>query len=38
LSGAGKVEELVQASFLDDTTKRNYLQAYQARYKQLAKT
>lgn len=38
LSGAGKVEELVQASFLDDTTKRNYLQAYQGRYKQFAKT
>jgi serine/threonine-protein kinase HipA len=37
-SGTGKVEELVAASFLDDTTKRNYLQAYQGRYKQLAKT
>ncbi|AYD48144.1 type II toxin-antitoxin system HipA family toxin [Arachidicoccus soli] len=37
LSGTSKVEELVQASFLDDTTKRNYLQAYQSRYKQLSK-
>lgn len=38
LAGADKVEQLVNASFLDDTTKRNYLQAYQGRLKQLQKT
>ena len=31
------VEKMVAASFLNDTTKRNYLQAYQARLKQLMK-
>lgn len=37
LSGADNVETLVRASFLNDTTKRNYLQAYQGRLKQLQK-
>ena len=32
-----QVEKFVQASFLDDRTKRNYWQAYQGRLKQLAK-
>ncbi|UPQ78332.1 HipA domain-containing protein [Flavobacterium azooxidireducens] len=31
------VEKMVAASFLNDTTKRNYLQSYQGRLKQLAK-
>ena len=31
------VEKMVAASFLNDTTKRHYLQAYQARLKQLMK-
>ena len=38
LSGAEQVERLTFASFLDQTTKRNYLQAYQSRLKQLQKT
>lgn len=37
LSSTDKVETLVNASFLNDTTKRNYLQAYQGRLKQLQK-
>ncbi len=37
LSGAEQVEQLINACFLDDTTKRNYLQAYQGRLKQLQK-
>ncbi len=37
LSNSDQVERLVKASFLDDTTKRNYLQSYQGRYKQLMK-
>ena len=32
-----KVEKLVAASFLDETTKRNYWQSYQGRLKQLLK-
>lgn len=38
LSGPKLVERLTDASFLDDTSKRNYLQACQSRYKQLLKT
>jgi len=38
LSGSEQVERLIFASFLDETTKRNYLQAYQGRLKQLLKT
>jgi len=38
LSGSEQVEQLIFASFLDETTKRNYLQAYQGRLKQLLKT
>ncbi|GAB4014029.1 HipA domain-containing protein [Spirosoma migulaei] len=37
LSQSEKVEKLVAASFLNSTTKRNYLQAYQSRIKQLMK-
>lgn len=37
LSGADQVEKLVNASFLDDTIKRNYLQAYQGKLKLLQK-
>ena len=37
LSGSEQVEQLIFASFLDETTKQNYLQAYQARLKQLLK-
>ncbi|HMG08376.1 MAG TPA: HipA domain-containing protein [Mucilaginibacter sp.] len=37
LSGAETVEQLTLASFLDETTQRNYLQAYQARLKQFMK-
>lgn len=37
LSGTEMVEKLIHASFLDETTKRNYLQAFQGRYKQLLK-
>ncbi|MEH6658132.1 HipA domain-containing protein [Leeuwenhoekiella marinoflava] len=35
LDGAGQVEQLVQASFLNESSKRNYLQAYQRRLKRL---
>jgi serine/threonine-protein kinase HipA len=35
---SAQVEKLIQASFLNDTTKRNYLQAYQTRLKQLIKS
>lgn len=38
LSGSEQVEQLIFASFLDEATKRNYLQAYQGRLKQLLKT
>lgn len=38
LSGSEQVEQLIFASFLDETTKRNYLQAYQGRLRQLQKT
>nr|WP_295924006.1 HipA domain-containing protein [uncultured Dyadobacter sp.] len=38
LSGSEQVELLVSASFLDETTKQNYLQAYQSRLKQLLKS
>lgn len=38
LSNEGLVETLTFASFLDDTTKRNYWQSYQGRLKQLIKT
>jgi len=38
LGGAQQVGQLISASFLDQTTKRNYLQAYQGRLRQLMKT
>ncbi|MFV8344364.1 type II toxin-antitoxin system HipA family toxin [Flavobacterium sp. XS2P39] len=37
LSQSDKIEKLTTASFLNDTTKRNYLQSYQGRLKQLIK-
>lgn len=37
LSKSELVKKMVEASFLDDTTKRNYLQSYQGRLKQLMK-
>jgi len=37
LSKTDMIEKMVAASFLNDTTKRNYLQAYQGRLKQLIK-
>jgi serine/threonine-protein kinase HipA len=37
LSGSDKVEKLTLSSFLDETTKRSYIQSYQARLKQLMK-
>jgi len=37
LSNSALVEKLTFASFLDDTTKRNYWQSYQGRIKQLIK-
>ncbi len=37
LSQSDTVEKLTGASFLNDTTKRNYLQSYQGRLKQLIK-
>ena len=37
LSKSDLVEKMVVASFLNDTTKRNYLQSYQGRLKQLVK-
>lgn len=36
-SKSDKVEQLITASFLEDSSKRNYWQAYQGRLKQLAK-
>ena len=38
LSEIEKVQELTLASYLDETTKRNYLQSYQGRLRQLEKT
>ncbi|NEW80998.1 MAG: HipA domain-containing protein [Mariniphaga sp.] len=35
LSNSDKVTELIEASYLSEHTKRNYLQAYQTRYKKL---
>jgi serine/threonine-protein kinase HipA len=37
LSQSDNVEKLITASFLNDTTKKNYRQSYQARLKQLMK-
>ena len=37
LSKSDLVEKMVAASFLNDTTKRNYYQSYQGRLKQLVK-
>lgn len=37
LSGSESVEKLTLASFLDETTQRNYLQSYQGRLRQLMK-
>lgn len=37
ISRSDSVENLVAASFLNDTTKRNYFQSYQGRLKQLTK-
>jgi serine/threonine-protein kinase HipA len=37
LSGSDKVQALVAASFLDESTKRNYWQAYQTILKKLMK-
>lgn len=34
---SGAVEEMIQASFLSTSTKRNYMQAYQSRLRQLKK-
>lgn len=36
-SHSDSVEKMVAASFLDDSTKRNYLQSFQGRFKQLFK-
>ncbi|MDQ1769287.1 type II toxin-antitoxin system HipA family toxin [Labilibaculum sp. A4] len=36
-SGSEKVEKLIAASFLDDKTKRNYLQSYQTKLKKLTR-
>lgn len=38
LSGSEEVERLIAASFLDDTTKRNYRQSYQGKIKQFMKS
>ncbi len=38
VSKSDKVQKLTTASFLNDSTKRNYLQSYQGRLKQLMKT
>src|SRR5690554_3508040 len=38
ISKSDQVEKLIAASFLDDSTKRNYLQAYQGRLKQILKS
>ena len=35
LNGEAQVEQLVKASFLNEKSKRNYLQAYQTRLKRL---
>ncbi|MBP6446998.1 MAG: HipA domain-containing protein [Saprospiraceae bacterium] len=37
ISRSGLVEKMVSASFLNETTKRNYFQSYQSRLKQLTK-
>jgi len=37
LSKSEEVEQMIKASYLNDKTKRNYLQAYQGRVKRLAK-
>ena len=37
MAQSDSVEKLIEASFLDDSTKRNYWQAYQGRLKQLLK-
>jgi serine/threonine-protein kinase HipA len=37
LSKSDLVEKMVAASFLNETTKRNYFQSYQGRLKQLVK-
>ena len=37
ISRSDLVEKMVAASFLNDTTKRNYVQSYQGRLKQLTK-
>ena len=37
LSHEDKVAALIEASYLNEKTKRNYLQAYQARYKKLTR-
>ncbi len=37
LSKVEMVEQMIQASFLNENTKRNYLQSYQGRFKQLKK-
>lgn len=37
LSGEDKVAALIDASYLNEKTKRNYLQSYQTRYKKLIK-
>ncbi|WP_282456185.1 hypothetical protein [Chitinophaga sedimenti] len=36
-SGSEIVEKLTAASFMEETTRRNYLQSYQARLKQMEK-
>ncbi|MCD4710775.1 MAG: HipA domain-containing protein [Bacteroidales bacterium] len=36
LSGTNRVEALIQASFLNESAKSNYLQAYKRRYKKLS--
>lgn len=37
LSKSDRVEEMITASFLNDSTKRNYWQSYKGRHKQLSK-
>jgi serine/threonine-protein kinase HipA len=37
ISKSDLVEKMVAASFLNDTTKRNYFQSFQGRLKQLTK-
>jgi serine/threonine-protein kinase HipA len=36
VSGTARVEAMIQASYLSESAKRNYLQAYQRRYKKLS--